>query len=168
MRTLLSISTLVVTALLAAGCETETASSAIVHDGYPAIADGGDPSTEVTVYKVWWTTTLFLDPVVPGADSDSQRIVPATDYAYALLAPGWGPKSGAPPTVLVPVRSADKLSVSRGDTLHIDVSDATFVGNCAAGKPLSQHDADFITQSIFPGDFDAVTYDAKTCKAAIR
>ena len=157
---------LVATTLLATtGCETETATTAVVADSYPAVADGGDPSTQVTVYKVWWVTTSFLDPVAPGAESDAQRTVPAADYAYALLAPGWDPTSSTPPTLLIPLRSADKLSVNRGDTLRIDVSDATFVGNCAGGKPLSQDDADFITQSIFPGDFAAVRYDARSCTA---
>jgi hypothetical protein len=63
------------------------------------------------------------------------------------------------------VKSSAKLAVTRGSTLTIGVSDATFVGRCAAGTALSQDDADFITQRIFPGDFAAVTYDAKTCAA---
>ena len=145
-------------------CDTETPTTAVVDDAYPAI-DGGDPATQIVVYKTWWQTTVFLDPVLPGAESQAQRTVPASDYAYVLLAPGWDPASTTPPAVLVPVRSNDKLAVARGDTLHITVSDATFTGNCAAGKPLAQSDVDFITQSIFPGDFATVTYDAKTCMA---
>lgn len=168
MRAFTPMFALVATALLATtGCETETATNAVVADSYPAVLDGGDPSTQMTVYKVWWVTTSFLDPVAPGAESDAQRTVPAVDYAYALLAPGWDPTSSTPPTVLIPLRSADKLGVDRGDTLRIDVSDATFLGNCAGSKALSQADADFITQSIFPGAFAAVTYDAKTCTATV-
>lgn len=160
MRKLFSILAL---ALAFTGCDTEDPTTAVVDDGYPVLDDGGDVTKQVTVYKVWWVTSLFLDPVVPGAESAAQRTVPANDHAYALLAPGWDPASSTPPTNLVPVRSATTLTVKRGDTLHITVSDGTFVGNCAAGKSLSQDDADFITQSIFPGDFAAVTYDAKTC-----
>jgi hypothetical protein len=164
MKRLLSMSLLLSTTVVATtGCETETATTAVVADRYPVIADGGDPSTQLTVYKVWWVTTLFVDPVVPGAESALQRTVPAADYAYALLAPGWDPTSTTPPVILIPVRSADKLGVTRGETLRIEVSDATFVGNCAGGKTLSQDDADFITLRIFPGDFATVTYDAKNC-----
>ncbi len=164
MKTLLSMCTLVAATLAAiTGCDGETPTSATVADGYPVIAEGGDSSKRVIVYKVWWVTTLFDGPIVPGAESDTLRTVPAEDFAYALLAPGWDPASSAPPATLIPVHSANKLSVQRGETLRIEVGDATFVGNCAAGSPLPQTDADFITQSIFPGDFAAVTYDAKTC-----
>jgi hypothetical protein len=145
-------------------CDTETPTTAVVDDAYPAV-DGGDPAQQIVVFKTWWQTTVFLDPVLPGAESQEQRTVPASDYAYALLAPGWDPASAIPPSVLIAVRSNDKLAVARGDTLHIRVSDAAFTGNCAAGKPLAQEDVDFITGSIFPGDFATVTYDAKTCVA---
>jgi hypothetical protein len=43
------------------------------------------------------------------------------------------------------------------------VDDRTFTGNCAAGQPLSQDEADFVTQRIFPGEIGTATYDAKTC-----
>ena len=45
------------------------------------------------------------------------------------------------------------------------VSDATFFGSCDAKQALSQGDADFITQRIFPGDFAKMIYDAKTCSS---
>jgi hypothetical protein len=61
------------------------------------------------------------------------------------------------------VKSKTTLSVKRGDTLHVRVSDITMTGNCGAGQPLSQSDADFITQRIFPGDFAGGAYDAATC-----
>ena len=145
-----------------ASCETEDPTMAVVADAYPAVGDAG-AAGEVSVYKAWWSTTLVADPVAPGGESPAQRAVPASDYAYALLAPGWDPSSGAPPSRLVAVRSTTKLSVGRGDTLRIAVSPESFDGDCAAGKPLAQDDADFITQRIFPGDFAGVTYDAKTC-----
>lgn len=149
--------TLVLSLLLgAAACETPDPTSAVVDNAYP------EPS-QVVVYKVWWAATLFNDPVVPGASSDIQRSVPESDVVYALLAPGWDPVSGSPPTKLVAVRSKEKLVAPRGDTLHIVVSDATFTGSCDARQPLSQADADFITQRIFPGDFANVAYDAQKC-----
>ena len=144
-------------------CETETPTTAVVVDGYPAAPDGGNPTTEISVFKAWYVTTLFVDGVAPGATSGEQRIVPANDYAYAILAPGWDPSSMSPPTTRIPVRSFGRITASRGEALRITVSDAAFEGNCLGGKPLSQEDADFITQRIFPGDFASVAYDAKTC-----
>lgn len=143
-------------ALLLVACETETPTTAVVDNAMPAT---------VSVYKVWWATTLFRDPVASGAESESERTIPASDYAYAILAPGWDPASPSPPTRLVAVRTAAKLTASRGETLHIRVSDDAFVGDCAAGAPLPQDDADFITQRIFPGDFAGLVYDARTCTA---
>jgi hypothetical protein len=139
-----------------AACETPDPTSAVVDNAYP-VASG------IVVYKAWWSATLFRDPVAPGASSDIERSVPESDVVYALLAPGWDPTSGSPPTRLVAVRSKEKLAAPRGDTLHIVVSDATFVGNCAAKQPLSQTDADFITQRIFPGDFANTLYSAQNC-----
>lgn len=155
------------TTLLAAlsifGCETETPTTALVRNDYPAVPDGGDPATEVTVWKAWYVSSVFLDPVAPGGASDAQRTVSSSDYVYAIVAPGWDPSSMTPPAQLIPVRSKGQLSVKRGDTLTIAVSDATFDGRCAGGSALSQEDADFVTQRIFPGDFTNVRYDAKSC-----
>ncbi len=149
--------------LVMTACETETPTTAVVENDYPAVSDGGDPAQELSIYKVWYSTTVFLDPLAPGQESDSQRIVPASDHAYVLLAAGWDPSSTTTPAKLIPIRSTDAFTISRGGSLRIGVSDPAFVGNCGAGKPLSQDDADFITQRIFPGDFAAVEYDAKTC-----
>jgi len=148
-----SYRTLALTLVLGlAACETPDPTKAVV-----------DNASQVVVYKAWWAATLFNEPVVPGAASDEQRSVPESDFVYALLAPGWDPESGSPPTKLVAVKSKQRLAATRGDTLHIVVSDATFAGSCDAAQPLSQEDADFITQRIFPGDFANVIYDAKTC-----
>ena len=168
MRTLIPVSALLVVAagsfvLLASACETETPTTAVVDNAYPTIPDGGDTSKEVTVFKVWYTTTLFSDPVAPGAESPEQRTIPTRDTVYAILAVGWDPSSTTPPTTLLPTQSASAIAVKRGDKASISVSDATFVGNCAAGRPLTQDQADFITQRIFPGDFAGVTFDARTC-----
>jgi hypothetical protein len=149
--------------LVTAACHTETPTSAVIENAYPTADDASDASKQTTVLKAWWATTLFLDPVPPGAASGLQRTVPDSDFAYAVLAPGWDPASTMPPTRLIPVRSAAKLAVRRGDTLDIAVSDLTFVGDCRAGKALSQDEADFITQRIFPGEFSGLQYDAKSC-----
>jgi hypothetical protein len=146
-------------------CDTSDPTQAVVDNAYPAPPDGGDPATQTVVYNAWWSVTLFSTPVGAGAESDQARAVTSTDFAYAVLAPGWDPSSTTAPTTLIPVKTAALLHADRGDTLHIVVSDATVVGNCAAGKPLSQADADFITQSIFPGLFSGVTYDAAKCVA---
>jgi hypothetical protein len=154
-------------ALLGAlGCETEDATMVVVDNDYPAV-DGGDSAKEITVYKVWWVTSLMPDPVAPGSEGQPARTVPNDDFAYAVLAPGWDPSSSDAPTTFIPAKSAAKLSAARGDTLHVRVSDDTFVGNCLAGKPLSQDDAAFITQRIFPVEFARVDFDAKTCTATL-
>jgi hypothetical protein len=153
-----------------AACETETPTSAVVDNGYDPIPDGGDASKELTVYKAWWSTTLFTAAVAPRAESEPERTVPASDTAYAILAVGWDPSSSTPPdpTTLVPVQSSGKLSVARGEALHIRVSDDSFDGRCNAGRALSQDEADLITRRIFPGEFVDVVYDAKTCTARAR
>ena len=150
------VMTLLCGALLAAACETPDPTKAVVDNAYA-------PPSQVVVYKAWWAATLFKAPVAPGTSSDEERSVPESDFVYALLAPGWEPESGSPPTKLVAVRSKDKVKAPRGDTLHIVVSDGTFFGSCDAKQALSQEDADFITQRIFPGDFANMIYDAKTC-----
>jgi hypothetical protein len=136
------------------GCETESPTKVVVENGYPV---------RTAVYRAWWVTTYFPDPVAPGQTSTEQRGVPGADTAYAVLAPGWDPSSAAPPTSFVVSKSKAALTSTRGDTLHIVVSDSTFEGSCAAKQPLSQADADFITQRIFPAEFAGVTYDAASC-----
>jgi hypothetical protein len=148
----------------AAACDTESSTGVVVDNAFSPIPEGGDPTTEVTVFKVWWVTSLLPDPVTPGGEGHAQRTVPNTDFAYAVLAPGWDPSSSAPPARFLAVRSTMKLSALRGETLHVRVSDDTFVGDCEAGKPLSQEDADFITQRIFPAEFEGLAYDATNCE----
>jgi hypothetical protein len=138
--------------MLSFGCETETATTAVVDDRSGSV-----------VYRVWWETTYFPTPIAPDTTSDELRSVPATDFAYALLAPGWNAASTSAPTSFVVLKSKQPLSVARGETLHIAVSDATFTGSCDVHDPLSQADADFITQRIFPGEFEGLRYDAGTC-----
>ena len=146
-----------------AACDSETATTAVVENGYPAPPDGGDPAKQTVVYRTWWVATYFPDPVPGGMASSELRIIPGSDFAYAVLAPGWDPASTTPPTSFVVVKSKSPLTVGRSEVLHVAISDQTFAGNCAAKQPLSQSEADFITQSIFPGEFMNATYDAKTC-----
>ncbi len=132
------------------GCNTSDSTSAVLSNEYPPASDAGSADS-MPVYKGWWSVAQFPAPVAAGQVSDPVRVVQGSDYGYALLAPGWDPASSTPPKALVPLRSAQKISVARGDTLTFVVSDDATVGNCAAGKPLAQEDADFITQRIFPG-----------------
>ncbi|MEO7037786.1 MAG: hypothetical protein ABI548_27715 [Polyangiaceae bacterium] len=145
---------------LLSACETSDPTQAVFDNQYPA-ADAG-PAGDMTIYKGWWSVAQLPEPVSPGTESDPVRVVKGSDYAYALLAPDWDPENGTPPPLLA-VRTTAKLSVNRGDTLDIVISDATILGNCAAGKALSQEDADFITHRIFPGEFASLSYDAATC-----
>ena len=149
--------------LAAVGCDTPDATTIVVDNDYAITPDGGDPGAEITVFKVLWSDSLLADPVPPGSEGAPERTVLNTDFAYALLAPGWDPGSSSLPPKLLPAKSLGKLTVARGDLLHVHVSDATFAGNCAAGKALSQDDADFVTQRLFPGDFPSGSYDAMTC-----
>ncbi len=163
----LTATTMLALAALVGGCATETPTTAIVDSRYPAIADGGDIGSALTVYKVWYATTLFRDPIAPGGESKMERTTPGADYAYAVLAVGWVPSSPEPPSALIPLQSTARLSVERGATVHIEVSDRTFAGRCAGGNPLSAAKADFITQRIFPGEFEGLSYDAATCTTTL-
>ncbi len=147
-------------AALAGGCETPDATYAVIDNMYPVPTDAAE---QTVVYKGWWRVTEFPDPVAAGASSDEERVIRGSDIAYLLLAPSWDPMTNVPPSVLIPVHTRDEVSVRRGDRLHIVASDAMLVGNCAAGAPLTQPDADFITQRIFPEDFAGFHYDAATC-----
>jgi hypothetical protein len=135
---------------------------AVLSNEYPSTSDAGLPEA-MPVYKGWWTVAQFPEPVAAGQVSDPVRIVPGNDYAYALLAPGWDSAGSSPPTLLIPLRSAHELSVGRGELLTFVVSAETTVGDCRAGQPLTQADADYVTSRIFPGQFANLTYDAQNC-----
>jgi hypothetical protein len=144
-----------------AGCD-DAPTTAVVENGFAA-PKGGGAAGAVTVYKTWWVTTLFPDAVASGETSAPERTIPAADYAYALLAPGWSPSDGGAPAHLVAVKSTAKLSVAVHGVLRIVVSDDTFTGDCAAGAPLGADDARLIVERIFPGDFAGSVYDPSTC-----
>jgi hypothetical protein len=163
MKPLTLLASLLVLPALALGCDTPDSTFAVIDDGYPSVPEGGDPSQTIAVYEGWWLVATFPTPVPGGGESETERVVTGTDYAYLVLAPGWDPSSGTPPPRLLPAMTRDEVSVARGDTLHIQVDDAHVAGNCAAGQPLTQDQADYITHSIFPGAFAAVVYDAASC-----
>jgi hypothetical protein len=153
-----------------AGCD-DTPTTAVVENAFPAVSDAAPPApTSVyptSVYRVWWVATLFPNAISPGASSETERTIPAADYAYALLAPGWSPADGGAPRRLVAVRSASKLGVAAHGVLHIVVSADTFVGDCATGRPLDDADARLIVERIFPGEFAGATYDPATCATTV-
>jgi hypothetical protein len=154
MRSLLPLALL----LLAAGCDTETATTAVVDNAYPK-----DPTGSIAVYKVWWASTLFHEGVAAGESSATFRSVPTTATAYALLAPGWDPASGHPPARLVLAESKAPFTALRGRTLHIVVDDDTFRGNCNVAGRLTPDEADLIGHDIFPDDLAGRPYDPETC-----
>jgi hypothetical protein len=151
-------------ALLApvAACD-DTPTTAVVENAYASAPDGG---ASTSVYEVWWATALFPEAVAPGATSEPERAVPGSDFAYALLAPGWSP-GDAVPRRLVAVRSASPLAAAAHERLRIVVSPETFVGDCAAGQPLDAADARFIVERIFPGAFAGASYDPAACSSTV-
>lgn len=146
-------------AVLGAGCDPRPQSYVVVDNDYP-------PSSAwpLVVYQAVWQAVPFPSAIPPGASSGPQPTVPASDNtAYVVLAPGWDPASSTTPTHLVVMQSWGGFDVHLDDTVHIPVDDTTFAGNCAAGSALTQDQADFITQRVFPGVFANVHYDAATC-----
>jgi hypothetical protein len=146
-------------ATLALSACDDSPSTALVENAYA-------PASVMTVYKTWWVTTLFASPVAAGATSETERTIPGRDFAYALLAPGWSPEAGGPPSRLVAVKSAAPLVASEHRLLRIVISGATFVGDCATGPPLTDDDARLLVEDLFPGDFAGLTYDAATCTSS--
>lgn len=122
------------------------------------------------IYRALWEQVVFEGPIAPGTASDPQDCIAATDNtAYVILAPGWDPDAGTPPGSFLLLQSRSGYSVHLDETIHIPVDDSTFIGNCLAGHPLSQEQADFIAARIFTSAvFDSAApppfhYDAATC-----
>jgi hypothetical protein len=164
---------LVVSAALSVVACTANPTTYVVFDNdYPPSA-----TKPMVVYRAYWQAVPLQDAIAPGSSSEPQStlpgggpVVPASDNtAYVILAPGWDLTSSTPPTSFVFLQSRSGFAVHLGDTLHIPVDDATFVGNCAAGSFLSQAEADFINERIFtPSLFpdaaaSSLRYDAATC-----
>ncbi len=130
----------------------------------------GASGPSLVVYQGWWQAVPFAvplsTPILPGGSSGPMPTVAASDNtAYVVLAPGWDPSSNAAPTSVIVMQSKTGFAVHLNDTLHIPVDDEHFAGNCLAGSHLTQQQADFITQLVFPATFGAIRYDAATCTA---
>lgn len=152
-----------IAALLAvSGCDTPH-TSVIVENRYST----SEP-TPFVVYKAHWLATRFEDPLLPGEVSAEQTSFSASpNTAYALIAPGWDPAAGAPTSFLL-LQSRGDFALSFNDTLRIPIDDAHFTGNCAVRSRLTQEQAEFIAQQVFPSDLSSFKYDALTCKTSIN
>src|SRR6202035_3663349 len=85
---------------VAAGCDPSP-TQVVLDNGYPPYAAG-----PLVVYRAQWQAVSFPAPVAPGASSDPQDTLAASDNtAYVLLAPGWDPSSSAPPTAFIALQS---------------------------------------------------------------
>ena len=154
-------------AVALSGCFAALDTTVVIENRYPPGA------TAYVVYRASYkevgetpgvTGAAFDQPIVPGASSDPQPVVAASENpAYVLLAPGWDATSASPPTSFVVLLSRVGFAVRYGTKLRIPVDDTTFAGNCAVGSMLTQADADFITQRIFPAEFGALSYSAARC-----
>lgn len=113
---------------------------------------------ESVVHRLWWQTTLFTTPVEPQGTSEFERTVPASDFAYVLLT-----SSADDAGTQQPLRSRERLSVQRGAVLDVHVNATDWLGFCDAGQPLTQDEADFITQRIFATQFEGQTFEAASC-----
>jgi hypothetical protein len=133
-------------ALLLLCCACDDATTVVVDDAY---------TDDTLVLEVWWSETLVPDQVAPGGESPAYRTTPSLATAYAVLERGGD--------VFV-ARTSMPLGVQRSAELHIVLSPQTIIGDCATSAHLTQPEADFITQSIFPGRFSGAVYDAATCK----
>jgi hypothetical protein len=130
--------------LLLLGCDDTT--TLVVKNAY------SDPG--VTLTKLWWQPTYVAETIAAGVESTAYRTVPGDDYAYALITRGGDP---------IVVRSIGKLGVERGNQLEIVIAPGKIIGDCATTAPLTQAEADLVTQSIFPEDFAGANYDATKC-----
>ena len=141
------------------GCDARPVTTASIDNRYATSA-----KTPLVVYRARWQEVAFADPVLPGASSVALSAVPASSgTAYAILAPGWDPGSDSLPTSLVVMQSREGFDVHLDGALHIPIDDTTFIGNCAAGNVLSEAQAAFITELVFPDVFASRRYDAATC-----
>jgi hypothetical protein len=135
-------------ALLLLCCACDDATTVVVDNAY---------ADDTLVDEVWWSQTLVPDQVAPGGESPVYRTTPSLATAYAVLE-----RDG---NVFV-ARTSMPLGVQRSAELHVVISPQTIIGDCAASSSarLTQPEADFITQSIFPSRFAGAVYDAATCK----
>lgn len=144
-------------AFITMACQTNLTEAVVVNE---FSTDGGAP---LTVYRAWYRSTLYLDPIAPGTRSEALRVGAGAEVAYALLAPGYDPEVG--PSRLVVARTKEVVETRPGDTSTIVFSEQTAFIGCGSSAPLSREDSEFIMQRIFPGELANLTYDAKSCAA---
>jgi hypothetical protein len=132
--------------LLLVMCGCDDATTIVVDNAY---------KDDTVVDEVWWSQTLVPDQVAPGGESPAYRTTPALETAYVVAERGGN--------VFV-ARTAMPLGVERSAELHVVISPENIVGDCATNARLTQPEADFITERIFPGRFAGAVYDAATCK----
>jgi hypothetical protein len=151
----------IASALAATGCDTPQ-TDVVFDNHYPA------SPTAMVVYRAQWQAVTDDVAIPPGESSDALSTIAASENtAYVILAPGWDPASRTAPSSIIVLQSRQDFAVHLNNTLHIPIDDATFAGNCATGRSLSQIQADFITQFVFPGDFASIRYDAATCSTTL-
>lgn len=165
------VSAAAVSISVAVGCDGSEATYLAVTNGYPVPAandageDAAPPGTfaSTTIVKAWYQSTLLLDNVAPGHDSQVHLVAPGTDYVYALVAPGWSPDLDAgAPSLLIPVITSSKINIAKGDTRAVLLSDSTVRGLCQGSPRLTQDEYEVITGRIFPGD-PTPAYDPAAC-----
>jgi hypothetical protein len=159
-------------AAIAFACEKAPETTVAIENRYPQ-----SPTNALVIYRASYkeigetrgtTGAAFDQPIPPVASSEPQSVVSASENtAYVLLAPGWDPASSAPPTSFIVMQSRVGFALRLNETLRIPVDDTTFAGNCAVGSFLTQPEADFITQRIFPTEFATFGYDAASCTTIV-
>ena len=129
------------------GCETDGPTEASIANEFPS-----DEPAPFTVVKVWYKTTLFLEPLPPGQESEPARVATGPEPVYALLArvPSNAVDAGAPR--LVVARTRDEVTVPVGEQKRIVLSPTTTLVGCGGPGGLSRANYDDIAKRIFPGD----------------
>jgi hypothetical protein len=137
--------------LLALGaCDGSDATYAAATNTFPTAPNAAPTS----VYKVWFRSTLFTEPITPGNDTPVHLVAPGGDVAYAVLAPGWNaddPDAGAPPA-LVGVRTTNGVFATKGEIARIELGPSTVRGACTGEPPLTKDEYDVIRDRIFPAE----------------
>ena len=151
-RTYPYISALVVAGALF-GCQTSNTEVAIAN-GFP---EGPDAPT---LTKTWFRSTLYLEPIAPGATSESLRVGTGAEPAWAILSL-YDPRApDAPPSITV-ARTRAVIAIEPGDERTIVISPETAFVGCGGPGGLSPEDYAVARERIFPGEglppFDPAT-----------
>jgi hypothetical protein len=138
------------TLLLLVACDGSDATYAVATNVFAADADGAPTS----VFKVFYRTTLFTEPIAPGNDTPAHLVAPGGDRAYAILAPGWSPDApdAGPPPSFVGVVTAKGILATKGGTVRIELGPTTVRGACAGEPPLTRDEYDVLKDRIFPAE----------------